>query len=215
MTNTTAPVATAPAAKTAKAKVACECSKYEILVNVHEIDGPGSGSDLDWDEEITTHCTSTTTRVFAPGHDAKLKGFLIRNGLLGHEITRRDEGMAVSGDAETFARRYDFGHMVLEGLRLGQEKAAAKAAKKAKKEADREFAEALREAKVTVIPAAPAETEDTPAEPVADEAAVLEALTVTAKIGRWEYKGQLSEAGFTYEDKKGNTQTVTTGYTVV
>lgn len=196
-----AEVATAP--KTTS-KVACECSKYEILVNVRESDTDG---DLIWDEEITTDCTSTTARLFAPGHDAKLKGFLIRAELAGHEVSRTDGAMRVSGDAASFAKRYDFGHMVVEGIRLGKEKDAAKAAKKAKKIADKEFAEALREAKVTVVVATPA--------PVADEDAVAQALAVTAKVGRWEYKGELTAEGFSYTDGKGVAKVITTGYTVI
>lgn len=97
------------------AKVACACSGFKA-VDVH-------GRTV-----ATTGCNAETRRTFAPGHDARLKGFLIRAGVEGNLI-RTSEG----GDdqvAERVAERFGFGYMVREGIRRG---------------AEREFKKTLRE----------------------------------------------------------------------
>lgn len=61
-----------------------------------------------------TGCTATTRRTFAPGHDARLKGFLIRAGRAGLLI-RTPEGGA-DQVAVRVAERFGFAHMVAEGI---------------------------------------------------------------------------------------------------
>lgn len=96
------------------AKTICECSRYSVLVGLRN-DAKG---DLTWDDELTTGCPKTLTgRTFAPGHDAKLKGFLIRVGTNGHEVTD-DQG--ISCTAEAMAGRYGFAHLVREGIENAQ-----------------------------------------------------------------------------------------------
>lgn len=90
-----------------------------------------SVSAFDADEnEYFLECNATTARTFAPGHDARLKGFLIRHGAAGNEVRYEEGGMAVSTLAEKVGDRYGFGHLV----RAGIERAAAK-----------EFAKILRQ----------------------------------------------------------------------
>lgn len=59
-------------------------------------------------------CTAETTRTFAPGHDAKLKGFLIRAGREGRMIRVLGEPVEITPQAA--AARFGFGHMVAEGI---------------------------------------------------------------------------------------------------
>ena len=73
-----------------------------------------------------TGCTATTRRTFAPGHDAKLKGFLIRAGREGMLI-RTPEGGADQLPAKV-AERFGFAHMVREGIARPKATRKAKAA---------------------------------------------------------------------------------------
>ncbi|WP_051853355.1 hypothetical protein [Streptomyces sp. NRRL S-146] len=122
----------AKTAKTAQAETAadelkpCECAAYDAL--------PADLTDADIEtgdfEVLTTGCTATTKRQFAPGHDAKLKSALIRWGSLGLDIRRTDEGgVATSASADKHAARYAFAHMVTAGVKRAEAKAAEKARK--------------------------------------------------------------------------------------
>lgn len=66
--------------------------------------------------ETRTGCTATTRRTFAPGHDARLKGFLIRAGRENLHVREVGQGVAHETTAARFAERYGFGHMVREGI---------------------------------------------------------------------------------------------------
>lgn len=81
------------------------------------------------DNEFTTSCTAQTARTFAPGHDARLKGNLIRWAVLGYEIRVGD----VTKSAEGWAESFGFGYMVTAGIRRAADRAATKAAKRIKK----------------------------------------------------------------------------------
>lgn len=81
---------------TPRAEVAtrrCECSEYRIAKT-----------------GATTGCTATTKNRFAPGHDAKLKGFLARAGADGLLVTRGD---ADTREAVDHAAGYAFGPLVV------------------------------------------------------------------------------------------------------
>ncbi|WEH15014.1 hypothetical protein [Streptomyces sp. VNUA24] len=97
------------AAKTTAEPVACTCSQFATA------DGQ------------TTGCTAETKRLFAPGHDAKLKSFLIKVGAEGTEVIRTVDGIASSADASTHAAKFAFGHMVAAGITRAEGKAAEKA----------------------------------------------------------------------------------------
>lgn len=75
--------------------------------------------------ETRTACTATTKRTFAPGHDARLKGFLIRAGVQGLHIRTPWGGSEQSPQA--VADRFGFGHMVAAGIKAAQDRAFAKA----------------------------------------------------------------------------------------
>ena len=55
----------------------CECSRWAILV--------------DDTERTDLGCTATTAGRFAPGHDAKLKGMLVRANIAGQALVRTDD----------------------------------------------------------------------------------------------------------------------------
>ena len=114
---------TAQAETTADELKPCECAAYDAL--------PADLTDADLEtgdyEVFTTGCTATTKRQFAPGHDAKLKSFLIKQGAAGNDIRRNEGGVATSASAEQHAARYAFGHMVAAGVKRAEAKAAEKA----------------------------------------------------------------------------------------
>jgi hypothetical protein len=154
----------------------CECSRYSVLVNLREA---GNG-DLEWDEELTTGCEATARKLFAQGHDAKLKSFLIKAGAAGHEVRREDGGMVTVADAATHANHYIFGHMIVAGIERAEAKAAAKAERQTAKVARRK----------------PAAKKPAP-----------EPEVVTAKVGRWTYEGVVQGGQFVYKDSKGKRKT--------
>lgn len=97
---------------TATAPHACACSGFKA------IDAAGRVVS-------TTGCTATTRRTFAPGHDARMKGFLIRAGREGN-LVRTPEGGSDQLPAKV-ADRFGFAHMVRDGI---ARKAAKRVAKK-------------------------------------------------------------------------------------
>jgi len=101
-------------AATARRQVhACRCAAFLA----------GSGEE--------TGCVSDTKRVFAPGHDAKLKGLLIRAGVAGELVTDAETGRTLP--ALEVAELFGFGDLVADGIRkaadrvTGKKKVATKA----------------------------------------------------------------------------------------
>lgn len=210
-------------------KTPCECSKFEAQDPEQLTEENLSSGDYEsWD----TGCQAETSRTFAPGHDAKLKSALIKWGSQGLDVCRLEGGVRSVSDAESWANKYEFGHMVRAGLAKAAEKAQAKAdraAARAAKSAERKLAKsaglvasadtehdgnsARREREARSL-AEIAQAEDQAHR--ADEAAKVaereatadwsddQPATVTAKIGRWEYSGVVGDNGaFWYTDKKG------------
>lgn len=159
----------------------CACSQVSLIA----YDATGNAESA---EHITTGCDETTKRTFAPGHDARLKGLLIRGAIEGHEAAFSDGGMLTSMDPIALAESFGFGWQVKQGLQNGLAKAEAKAARQA--------------AKAAKVPAQK--------KPKAKKAkAVTPAVTVVdadAKIGRWVKQGTFCEATgeFSYVDASGN-----------
>jgi len=124
-------------------------------------------------------CNRTTLRDFAPGHDARLKGFLIKVGAQGHKVTVID--FAEDMDAVTAASFYQFAHMVASGI----ERAKAKA-----------FERMIRETKRQAR-----KTHETPKQVAAKVGRwVYQGVTSDDPI---------HGPKFTYQDRKGNQQTTT------
>jgi hypothetical protein len=117
----------------------CLCGAYEIEIwDGREI--PEGADPGDYVRYEDTGCRASTTRDFAPGHDAKLKALLIRAGVAGHEVRLNSGGVASTGSASDHASRYPFAYMVDNGIKRGREKAATRrngpAAKRAAKKAE-------------------------------------------------------------------------------
>lgn len=120
------------AKNTAPAATPCECGLFEALDPEQLTEENLANGDYD---SFTTGCNATTKRTFAPGHDAKLKSFLIKHDALGHDIRRVEGGMAVSAEAISHATRYEFAHLVAAGIEKARAKAQARAARAAAKAA--------------------------------------------------------------------------------
>lgn len=99
------------ATRAAKSAIPCHCGNY---------------TDAETGARLV--CVRETAREFAPGHDAKLKGFLIRAGAAGHAV--KVLGRPGTVTAQEAADWYGFGHLVAQGIKRAQ---------------DREFAKLLRE----------------------------------------------------------------------
>lgn len=205
---------------------ACECSKFEAMISEQHTEENLANGNYD---VFSTGCNATTKREFAPGHDAKLKSFLIEHGAQGHQIRY---GALVS-TAEDFAKRYTFGYMILEGIEKAKGKLAAKAEREAKKAAkgkpaERKLAEGAKVVKLADVVADEeakhaeaearkvAEREQTAdwgdVKDIAEVEADLDTKAreererdlVQAKIGRWTYEGRVDEDGvFVYRTPKG------------
>jgi hypothetical protein len=141
------------AAKTAQAEATrCECSRFEL------------------EDGQTTGCKAETKRLFAPGHDAKLKSFLIRAGAAGAMVTRvAEDGHRTSGQADSLAAKFPFGYMVAAGITRARDKATEKA-RKAEERAARKAAPKAKAPK-----------------------------KVTAKVGRATFTGHMDGDHFVYE----------------
>lgn len=179
------------ATKPAAAAVPCACQQFDAVIR--EItDEAGNMVDVELD---STGCTETTRRTFAPGHDAKLKGYLIRWEVAGYDIRQITGGVAVTRSAVDHAAQFGFAIQVANGVRINTEKAEAR-----KAAADRKHeAKAIKTGQATK----PAPT----VEKVADEDQALKPLNMRVKVGRWEYDATIDGNTATYTDKQGNVKT--------
>jgi hypothetical protein len=91
----------------------CACSTFYALENVRDDTETG---DLVWDAEYNTGCQETTKNTFAPGHDAKLKGWLIKMAFLDVDIRQVSGGMAISAGAMEHAAKFGFSLQVAAGI---------------------------------------------------------------------------------------------------
>jgi len=214
----------AAAAESAEDKVLaehpCACQFYSI----ERGDVPEGADPNEYLTYEDTGCTATTTRVFAPGHDAKLKSLLIKAGVEEASVRCEQGGVASIATADVFAARFDFGHMVLAGIaragqRLGEKldrqaarkesRAAARAAKVTKRE---------RSKKNSVVKgheALEAFHDGALAQARKDEGLTSE---VTIKVGRWTYTATIDSASneATFTSANGQTKTVPAGkYSIV
>jgi hypothetical protein len=69
---------------------------------------------VDNDNGAGTGCGSVSRSKFAPGHDAKLKSFLIRCGADGHQVRQADNGQVESSLA--WAKLFGFAEQVRSGI---------------------------------------------------------------------------------------------------
>lgn len=212
--------APAPAKKAAPAPAklsACECSAFRVLIGLRTAED----GDLTWDSEETTDCAGGKTKsTFLPGHDAKLKSFLIKAGVNEWEVRRGTGGVDTIGDAMSFARGYGFQGMVEAGIKRGLGRQAEKSKPR---QAAKKTAEPTKKPLAKVVADEQAKHEAEAAEQVrqreksadwsdADKAAeqhceLTDKPEVKAKVGRWEYRGVVCEAKHLhYLAKDGHTR---------
>ena len=130
-------------------------------------------------------------RVFRQGHDARLKGILIRAGATGNSVTTVTNGKATTETAATIAKRFGFAGQVAAGIEREQGKAKAREAR----EASRAAAAAERKAKKNTAKggggSGPKKGDRFP-----------------VKVGRWTFEGEIVKvskgvATLQYEKKDG------------
>jgi hypothetical protein len=157
--------------------VRCACSAFEF-----------GTFEIDQDNDYSTECNQTTTRVFAQGHDAKLVGYLVRADMAGEEIRRNNGGVIHSFHGAVHAASA-ISEALAAKAQAQLDAARARIAKKAAREATKA---ARKSAKAAVEPEQP--------------------TTVQAKIkvGRWAYDATIDCAtgDATYAKKLGGTQTI-------
>lgn len=190
----------------------CECSLWNIGTTVSsEIEG----GQPEFNGE-TTGCTATTTRTFAPGHDAKLKALLIRGGIQDLEIVWSNGGVNhYYTSAVEAASQYGFAHMVQIGIERGATKAAARKDRKAAAPRAPKVSADERAAKLTKtlaemprvvgarVVAAIAPAAAAAVEPVAPQTPA-KSDEVQIKVGRWEYAATIDAKGDAhYTNAKG------------
>lgn len=183
----------------------CRCAAFSVLVNLRETES----GDLVWDERLTTGCPGTLTgRDFAPGHDAKLKGFLIRWGVEGHEVTYNDGGSALVGGAIGMADRFGFAQQVRSGIAKGLIKAEIKKLKRGERSESCEVA-TEKLAEIVDRDEQLLAERNQPAEVDLLEDATDDVEPVKAKVGRWIYEGVVDGDEFVYTGKSGDEKRTT------
>jgi len=203
-----------------KTQTPCECANYSIQRWIE--------AEQDWETAASTNCPGTlTTRTFAPGHDAKLKGFLIRAGLANEEVS---DNQGVTAHPFQMAARYGFEQMVRRGVAGGIIKRESKKLKRGERSELADAAQARVDAlthdgnsarKERELAALVAAEEAKHAAELAEQAKALpepewddEPQVVKAKVGRWTYEGTVADGEFTYTNGKGEA-TSTTKFTLV
>lgn len=155
------------------AQTRCFCSTFEF-----------GTFDVDTDDDYTTECTESTTRVFAQGHDAKLVGYLVRAEMAGQEIRRGSVHFAGAVQAAAHVSE-----ALAAKTQAQLDVAKARVAKKAAAAAAKAARKSTKAAEVTI----------------ADRDA-------TIKVGRWTYVASISASGVaTYKTKLGRTVTLAQG----
>lgn len=196
----------------------CECAGWEIGTTTDRGEGEEPEVTI-----TTTGCDKQTKRVFAQGHDAKLKSLFIRAGVEGLEVRYgRHAGVLTTTDAETAADRYGFGHQVRKAIiarldKLVRGKKAIPAAAPSRAEIVDRMVEQVKgseegdEIDAPAIPEAPAEQDAWTEEEKAEQPAPATEL-VKGKVGRWEYEGTVAADGaFIYTSGNGEQKVADAG----
>lgn len=186
----------------------CQCGWYEI--EIWDLDMPEGADPGEYVQYVGTNCTRTTTREFAPGHDARLKSLLIRAGARDYGVAHHSGGVLKVGTAESVADGYGFAHQVVAGIERAKARAEAKVAKKAAKSAAKaQLADIAAEGKALAT-AALAKKAAKKAEADAARPAAPATSTMQIKVGAHVYEAVVDNATqeATYTTKSGQTKTV-------
>jgi hypothetical protein len=175
-------------------KTACECQKFSIEIWTGEV--PEGADPGQYVEYIEIGCQQTTTRTFAPGHDAKLKSLLIQAGTSGHAVRCDEGGVNHIGSAMAQAARYGFEHQVAAGIKKAQAKNAERHAKKTAKllaQIDRQAAKAAAKREKAGK-----------TEPKQNRQVSQLVAPVQIKVGRWTYEAIINPADNSAEYTSAN-----------
>lgn len=185
----------------------CKCGHYLVMDETRLMAAIAANPDTDIDPgEYTdyagTDCQEGTDHEFAPGHDARLKGMLIRAGVAGQQV-RTPDGMIT--DAAGAARGFGFHHQVVEGIARGKMKLNAKAAKASKSSSKSSKKTEL--AQIVESEEAAHQHQRRQAQERREDNAEF-GFAARAKVGRWEYEGELEkdtkgDVWFVYSDRNG------------
>lgn len=199
----------APIAKKKAEPHACFCGAFEL----------NDPADESGESTFTTGCESTTVRMFAQGHDARLVSFLVSGHADGYEIRVADENGNVrklGGPVEAAALASPaLEAKAAKALRNRETREAEKTkriadreAAKARREADKKAAKEAKDAEKAAKAQAPREVPVRVADGSAEGDAVVEGTT-RIKVGRHEYDATLDDEGTaTYTDKSGAEHTI-------
>lgn len=157
-------------------------------------------------------CGEHTAREFAPGHDARLKGLLIRLYVAGKDYTRIVGGQAITVDPLTFAKSRGWDHFLLEAGVRHATKVTAANERAAKRDARISAQAAAKAAKAADKKPSTKALDELLTLPKARASAKAGFHPVRVKIGRWEYDANVvsedvNSLTVSYLDKKGNTVT--------
>lgn len=157
-----------------------------------------------WDDKHQAYvqCADETARKFAPGHDARLKGLLIRLHVAGEEYPRLIGGSVVTTTPMAVAKEYGWGHYLTDAkdrhaakVKAKQERVAARVAAHVEKAKAKGESKPSTKSLESLLPQT--------------KAAKKGFHPVRVKIGRWEYDATVEAEGVnsltvSYLDKKGN-----------
>lgn len=171
----------------------CKCSLF-------------TGQDIKGNE-LSTDCQAETIRVFAPGHDAKLKSLLIKSAIAKVDVTRVENGVEQELSPVHAAEEFNFRALVEKGLAIHERKEGVRAERAAERKAKVEKRAAEKQAAKDERAKVQAERKALAAKLDEAEKAANENKTpgpATAKIGRNKFDGEvLADGTFRYKDAKG------------
>lgn len=128
--------------KTDKTKNRCQCLAHFDGETYEEIVDNATGETEDTGVPVYKSCGATTDRIYAPGHDAKLKGALIKRYLADEPFIQLDGGMLIHGDPMEVARQLGWDHFLVAAYARRADKAEAKRERAAAKIAARQAVQA-------------------------------------------------------------------------
>lgn len=88
----------------------CACRSYSFLITVSE-----TPTETVWHQK-TTECTDTTQSTYTPGHDAKLRSFLVQAGIEGCQVRRVKGDIIIGKSALRVAAELGWEDAVREGI---------------------------------------------------------------------------------------------------
>ena len=113
----------------------CGCLAHPIGRNHEEVEDLPNGEAEYTETDIPVYgvCGATTRRIYAPGHDAKLKGVLIRQYVADQPYIVEDGGLLIHGSPYEVARQLGWTHFLDAAKERADQAASVRQARKARK----------------------------------------------------------------------------------